>query len=166
MPLRGFNHDVRWGQFQKRSSPPNGVSTDARTRTQCDLDYTLSQNRDGSFQVTSLEIQISVNSNESWVVRAKTTKELLRHEQVHYDIRALGAREQFTLLTNLREASLKDLEGRINEIGRDIQRKVDGMNIRYDNQTNHSRNVAQQRHWNTRIRAVKSQSAGTLDLLP
>ncbi len=165
MPLTGFDHQIRWSEFQKRNARPNGVDEDAEIHTAAPLNYNYSRGSDGSFRVDTITVRVSVNSSASWVVRTAQNTDLLQHEQGHYDIQALGARELYNRASNVSEGSVRDLQQRISEIGAEVQRKVDRANSRYDSETNHSRNRTQQLSWDRRLSAAKASQTSTLDNL-
>lgn len=166
MPLTGFNHAITWGEFQTRTTRPSGAGDeDAEIHTAAPSSYNYSS-RNGRFSVTDVTTEITVDTNLSWVLRNGRTADLLRHEQGHYDIQALGARETYSRVGRLTAASEADLARQVRAIEREVQRKVDDKNARYDTQTNHSRNAAEQRNWEATIRRAKDSPTGTLDLLP
>lgn len=166
MPLNGFDHAITWGQFQTRTArPADAGDEDAEIRTGSATTYGWRE-RNGVVSVTSVTTSVTVNRELSWVVRGQATDALLRHEQGHYDIQALGARETHRRISELTASSSAELEREKRAIEREVQQKVDEKNTRYDDQTNHSRNAAQQRNWEGSIRRAKENATGTLDLLP
>ena len=164
MPLTGFDHQISWNQFRKRNSRPRGVDEDAEIHTEAPFAY-MRREQNGRFVITTVNVNIRVVRAQSWVVRSAQTNRLLQHEQGHYDIQALGAREQHNRMLNLSEPALRELEAHVRELNAEIQRKVDDTNARYDRETNHSTNRTQQNSWDNRIANAKASPAGTLDNL-
>jgi len=99
-------------------------------------------------------------------VQDKMNAELLKHEQGHYDITALGARELYAGLFKLKAKDVKSLGDDVKELSRRIQRKINTINNRYDNQTDHSKIKAEQEKWNRAIASEKQKPNGSLDSLP
>ncbi|WP_458627330.1 DUF922 domain-containing protein [Winogradskyella sp. PC D3.3] len=87
--------------------------------------------------------------NKSWYVKSKGNPYILRHEQLHFDITELYARQfraQITKLIvnqNVKE-QMKRLQATINEAVNETQQ-------RYDAQTNHSMNREMQKEWEITI---------------
>ena len=98
---------------------------------------------------SSANVTIAINSHESWVVTGKTGPYLLQHEQGRYDITALAA--EAILQPNHETGSSTDVpafwQRAMKSINDDIK-KDRGTNIRYDKQTDHSRNTTGQTTWN------------------
>jgi hypothetical protein len=118
---------------------------------------------DFEFQDTVV-ITISMNPRESWKRQANITKkgatyanDLLKHEQGHYDITALIARDLFIEIMQLKgntyptgAAALADLSPILNKFGG----KAEKIAVIYDSvqQTNHGANSAPQATWNAMIK--------------
>ena len=107
-----------------------------------------------------------MNRSQSWVVRGGQNADLLRHQQGHFDITALGMREEANRVSALTGRSGRDITRQVDAIRREINRKIAAANRRYDARTNHSRNTTQQQRWSASIRNAKSRPAATLDNLP
>lgn len=164
MAMTGFNHSVTWGEFRTVGSRPSG-SEDAYIKADKSVTYSYSTSGSGA-SVTSVNGSIRVNRAESWKVRGRESSSLLKHEQGHFDITALGMREEYDRTASLTGSSPGDLRTQYEAINRDVNTKVAAANRRYDRQTDHSRNAAAQRRWNTAIANAKRSSTGTVDDLP
>lgn len=165
MPLNGFNTSVSWSDFTQVSSRPQGVNEDAEIHAQFPFSYNMGRNG-RAIIVSSADMNISMNTVTSWAVTSQQTSVLLQHEQGHYDITALGARELYNTMLTLSGASENNLKRSIRDANARIQSKVDAANRRYDNQTNHSQNTTKQTEWNKQIAAEKQKANGSIDNLP
>ncbi len=94
------------------------------------------------------------------------TDDLLKHEQGHYDIIALNAREMYQNLLTLSASSTHQLQEKVNGLQEKSAKKVKRVDERYDDQTDHSRKTSVQQTWNGRIAAEKSKPDGSIDNLP
>lgn len=111
----------------------------------------------------NFRIEVFINRNPmpgdtgTWVVNGSETVELLRHEQGHYDLAGLAAREYSReLLGLLAEGPMNpaDIPGRVNAMNNQIVQELATMNERYDHRTlgtNHGLNTQIQGRWNTFI---------------
>lgn len=100
--------------------------------------------------VMNITVLCTFNPLESWVKPDKKSDELLKHEQVHFDITELYARK-------LRKA-LKEFKWERSTLERDLGKLFDrylGMQDkaqhRYDEETDHSKNKEAQAAWNKRM---------------
>lgn len=85
-------------------------------------------------------------------MRGKATSSLLVHEQGHWDIAGLTAHEHYRALEALRRAGQPELARLAQETLGRIKTKADGLQAKYDRETNHSRDAAAQTRWDTLIR--------------
>jgi len=102
-------------------------------------------------------LTITMNSQKSWKRQAQPSNDLLKHEQGHYDIVALIARDLFIEIMQLKPktyangpAALADLRPILTKFGGKVQKISDI----YDSaqQTNHGGNAPQQLAWNAMIK--------------
>jgi len=107
-----------------------------------------------------------MNQSASWVIRGQQTADLLRHEQGHYNITALGALELHNLASVLISPRCSEINQTVQQITTRIQTSINQANRRYDNQTNHGINVAAQRRWDASIQNAMGRNDGTIADLP
>jgi hypothetical protein len=104
-----------------------------------------------------LNVHASSDDTGSWVVRGSETAALLAHEQGHYDLAGLAAREYSReLLELLAEGPMDpaDIPDRVNAINDQIISELATINERYDDDrlgTDHGLNVDIQNRWNAFI---------------
>ncbi len=125
---------------------------------------------DGSdIVVTRVQGRVAINQNQSWVVTASQSQQLLEHEQGHYYItympyvialrdfrdlrvpiasaaipRGANVRVQQQLMRNV-------MQRRINTLMTNAGTAMTRLNSQYDRDTNHGLNVPQQNQWNQRF---------------
>ena len=165
MTMTGFNHSVTWRAFREVRSRPGRVSEDAFIKADKRVRFDFSGSR-GSYSVTASRAGIVVNRSQSWVVRGGQNADLLIHEQGHFDITALGMREEANRVSAVTGRSGGDIRRQVNAIRREVNRKIAAVNRRYDARTNHGANRTAQRTWLASIRRAKSRPDGTIDNLP
>ena len=165
MPLNNFDDSISWSQFNEFSARPSGQIEYAEINVGSALNYGYDQNGN-SVIVSTLDVTITVVRNESWVVTSAKSDYLLKHEQGHYDITSLGARELYNHVLNTKGNSVENFKSKISELKRVIQRKINTANKMYDKQTDHSINKQLQETWDKKIDAAKKKLNGTIDDLP
>lgn len=165
MAITGFNHTVQWGEFREVSQRPADETEDAHIAATYRYSY-RTQSSGQHCRVTGVTTRISVNRNATWVVRAQKSADLLRYEQGHYDITALGAREVDQRIAALSAEQCSSIGSDVQRIQREVQQLIHQKDLRYDNQTSHGTNAAAQQRWEASIRRAKQNASGTLADLP
>lgn len=167
MALTGFDHNVRWNEFRERSTRPAGVDEDAQIKTRTVAGGFRTHQRSGEdCRVTSVDIGLSVDRSQTWVIEGRQSTDLLKHEQAHYDITALGTRELYNRVLAITAPECSDINDLVQELQDQIQAQIDAADDRYDTRTAHGTNIAVQQNWDAKIRAAKQNPDGTLADLP
>ena len=166
MPLNNFDYPVSWDNFVKMPAKPPGVTEDAEIVLQFPQSYGYSKAKN-AVTINDLSVDIGMSLPECWVLTSQLNNtDLLQHEQGHYDITALGAREFYNGLTGMTATTEDKLQKKIIALHDRIQEKINAANTRYDTITNHSLVTAEQKKWDEKIAAVKKNSKGTINDLP
>ena len=167
MPLNNFSYTLSWSDFTTVPSRPHGVEEDAQIHSEIRPGKFTLARKGRSVTITDVDIEIALVSTDCWVLSSQANNaDLLRHEQGHYDIIALNARELYKTLVGLSAASVHALQTQASKLQATIQRKVTSVDARYDTRTDHSRNTTIQQTWNRRIAAEKQKPDGSIDNLP
>jgi predicted secreted Zn-dependent protease len=161
MAVTGFDHRVTWEDFTERDSRPAGETEDAFCKARFRESWGFAS--DGrNATINSVNVSIAMDSRESWVVTSAESDELLRHEQGHFDITALGARDVHRQLDGMSRRTERELRAAVAELKRNTQREIDRLNELYDDQTGHGSNRSAQVRWNNRILSATNDPNGTL----
>ena len=166
MALTGFIDKIQWNQFREISKQPGNVSEDAEIFVIYNLKYQTQAATSKECKISAVSVDLKMNKSKSWVVKNKKSSELLRHEQGHYDITALGAREVYQRISALTVTQCAQIETQLKQIQKDVQKLINQVNIRYDKQTSHGVNSTIQKNWEASIRTAKKRADGTLAGLP
>ena len=166
MALNNFEFQVQWSQFAPLSGRPSGQNENAQIHPETDI-RNLRMGRNGrSYIIASVDIGIRLIRADCWVVDSSRTPELLKHEQGHYDIMAIGTRGFYNRLLTLSEGSARDLQNFMNDVRENFRTNARDVDRRYDSATNHGINTAVQLTWDRQIAIVKANPQGTLNDLP
>ena len=87
--------------------------------------------------------------SQSWVKRSAVSKELLEHEQLHFDIAELHCR--YFLEASLNYTHTENVEAEIDSIYTVYFEKMLSAQIDYDMATDHFRNKEEQMKWNQHV---------------
>jgi hypothetical protein len=97
--------------------------------------------------INGFEVILELDQKNSWAKKDKVTDELLVHEQGHFNFGILCVKE---IMTKYNQAKFTKanynsiLQGIIN----DASKKYNEMGLRYDEETDHSKQKEQQAKWN------------------
>lgn len=139
------NQKLTWEDF--RGKPIPSASFVASTNTGINFQYSYSLKND---EVT---VEYSVASffypDKSWFQPGKVNQHILNHEQAHFDISELHAR---MLRKNLAGKKFsKRIKSEIEGIYKQIEQKRRAMQVKFDAETDHSRNEAKEIIWEKQI---------------
>jgi hypothetical protein len=158
--LTGLFKTLTWGDFgtpKPKPEPAAGTTgTAAHTETKAPINYSWSSKGKSFSLADSVTIQIQFVQSQSWVAdwvfnRSKQFQDdLLKHEQGHYDITALLARDMFIEIMQLKAktfASSGELDRAVAAIVK--AHSFQPVHNKYDekSETNHGMNDAQQKTW-------------------
>lgn len=134
------NRKLSWSDF--KALPPENSSNAALTTSGILMSFTTNG------ETFHYELSCSFDQNSSWG-RVKN-EYILAHEQGHFDIAELYTRKLNKALKGYSYQS-DSFNKDINTIYRNTMKELQMMQDQYDEQTNHSRNVIQQRNWLVQI---------------
>jgi hypothetical protein len=161
MAVRNWPSNVTWAQFKKVDKAPGLATTNAHIEGQ----YSNPPGKQFQvakvgrhFKLTRVNLVLKLIPSESWVVKGRQNKVLLKHEQGHWDVLGLIAREYHGEIKKLRASSVKQLRTRFLKLEARMAKKRDKLNSGtggYDTETDHGRKKAQQMKWGALIAACK-----------
>jgi hypothetical protein len=161
--LEGHDESLGWRDFQGAvpgALPPGEAAyTEARFDLNYGYDYDTNTATKG-YRVTEVNVKVTLERANMWAVKSAQTAALLQHEQGHYDIVALLARDLYNELTGWNTAKkpkrfrkTTDLTGaadRLRRGTRELSAHLGGSPRKvgvYDKQTNHGLDAKAQEKW-------------------
>lgn len=166
MPLHNFNHFISWPDFISRTSRPTNVSEDAQIHPEIRPGKIKLASKGKAVTIAEVDISIGLVKSDCWVVESKKSDYLLNHEQKHYDIVAISAREFYNALLKMSASSTHELQTMVTNLQENVQKRVAEVDARYDDQTKHSLDKTIQDSWDKKIAAEKQKPDGSIDNLP
>lgn len=97
----------------------------------------------------STTVEAHFYPNKSWYIREKGNIHVLAHEQLHFDITELYARQFRAQITKL--IVNQNVKEQMNRLHAEINEAVNKTQKLYDEQTNHSMNIEMQEEWEKTI---------------
>ena len=176
MALIGWPKTLRWSNFgtPATSVPTSYAGSHTDCHTEIDISYswggTVPVSPGGDYKLKDIKVVVAIDAQNTWVLKGVSTgsnqAQIQKHEQGHYNIAGITARDVETALKKLRNADQSDLasdatttaDGIISS-GQTEEETYDGDPV--DGGTDHGNDATQQAKWNGLI--AKAQS---LDDLP
>ena len=155
---------LSWTDFAPVASLPDASGDEAQTATTMPaLSGIQPVSAQGRFSLPNLTLTVGLDRTQTLVVTtAQKTAYLLKHEQGHYDITVLTVRALARELEQLKAGSPAALGREMNAALNKHQQRADLIEVRYDKDTDHSRNQDAQKTWNQAIDAAMKASAASL----
>jgi hypothetical protein len=166
MAINGTSYSLSWSDFTSVSTRPQGVTEDAQVHPEIRPSNFKIARKGRSVTITDLDIDVGLVSADCWVLSTAKNNDLLKHEQGHFDIIAINAKELYKKLVGLSAASVQALQTSATQLQAKLQRKVTTVDARYDTQTDHSRKKNEQQKWDQQIASEKQKPDGSIDNLP
>ncbi len=142
-PLMVWEEDYKlsWEDFQGKI--PKNTQYAASTQSGMYFSYSV-QNTNGELSLTTL-VSANFNPKESWYKPEKVNAVILAHEQGHFDITEIQARE---LRKNFAAYKVsKNYKNDLQSIYTKAESDRRAMQIKYDKETNHSIILEKQKEW-------------------
>jgi len=142
---------LSWSDFRANHKTSKGFAVATST---CGFGY------EGIIKGDDLFVNVYVRfyCNESWFHKDYKLNEVLRHEQLHFDICELYGRIFYKNILFLRRSGSLT-ERTLNKTLYKLRNEYDAMQDRYDRETNHSTNRSKQYEWERRIHNQLSENS-------
>jgi hypothetical protein len=140
---------LRWELF-RRVEAVSETSEDARIAAEMSFPQPLRmENEEGTYRLPPFTIRVAPNASQTVVRRSvRPSRELLRHEQGHYDLVVLAARALARDLETLRASSARELARQTEDLVAEHTRRAERLSDFYDRETDHSHDAHRQAAWN------------------
>jgi len=145
LKLWNESRELHWADFRK--TPPRYHKFVAQSWTGFDV---FSRCVDGRF---FYDVTTFFNCDSSWVKKVKGVDKLLRHEQGHFDLAEISARELRKALQYLEEpcGDLDEMKKQVGRLMTYYRMKLNTDQTEYDNDTGHGSNGKKQKKWEEKI---------------
>ena len=161
MSVTGSNRRLSWADYSKVNEslkPPYSANTHAELTPDCRYSYSP----DGSWKIVHTSVAVTIDKARSWIVKGHESKDLLIHEQGHYDIMAIGGRDLERRLVPLKgsiepgatrqateDAVKAAVQAALDEQTAKISAEIDKIQDMYDEDMECGTNHGLQTHWQT-----------------
>ncbi|PKP25129.1 MAG: hypothetical protein CVU03_09455 [Bacteroidetes bacterium HGW-Bacteroidetes-2] len=135
------NYKLSWDDFQ--GTPPNKSPFVASTQSGIYFSYS-SQNKNGEITLTT-SVSANFYPENSWYFSKNVNAAILKHEQGHFDISEIHARElrkKFSMYT-----VSENFKNELQSIYSETENNRNTMQNKYDKETNHSKIIEKQKQW-------------------
>jgi len=152
--LSGWPRNISWSDFQEVGARPAGVNEAAQIKSDVTQPNRVGVVPDnGMRRLAAYTVTVSIGRDQSWVVTDQKSAALLAHEQGHFDITGLSARDLVTDLSALRAATLEGLQSEVTRLIEQQGTLAEALGGtassvgQYDKETNHGSNRDAQQRW-------------------
>jgi hypothetical protein len=160
LQLNGWPRSISWSEFTDISSRPSGIDEDAQIHSDVDQPQRVAVAREnGLFRVSALTVSLSIVSDDTWVVTAQKSADLLSHEQGHYDITGLMGRDMGNEILAARSRTVNELQNQVTSIIEKYRQRAKTLTTQYDKESDHSQNRDGQKRWDERIKNATQSGA-------
>lgn len=141
---------INWEDFKAAPNPSSPFDAEANSGVR----YTYSYTTKGNTAQVNFEVHSFFNAHQSWIKTQKQTDFLLAHEQLHFDISELHARKLKKAFSEYKfsKTPKKEIEKIFNKINK--ERAL--MQVKYDEESDHSKNKLEQAKWKAFVKAELS----------
>ncbi len=136
------NQKLKWADFKGRPDK----TTNLLAMTQAGIGYTVACHGG----ILDLKIFCYFNVNQSWTKEKTDAEELLRHEQLHFDITELFTRKLRKRISELIDPCGKNIK-ELDKIYGSNFKEYSIMQDSYDRECEHSLNDVQQKLWEEKV---------------
>lgn len=146
--LSGWPRTIRWNEFRDVESRPEGEEEDAQIHTEVvQPERVRIAREDGRLRLSNYRVRVRVLRSGSWVVTGAKSDTLKAHEQGHFDITGLTARDMVAELRALRADSADELQQEVSRIIEEAGELGSTLTEQYDDDTDHGRLPERQQAW-------------------
>ncbi len=158
--LVGWPRQIAWSEFTDVATRPDGETEDAQVAsdTQMPSRHQIVQDQ-GQLKLAPFTARLVVTRSNSWVVTSKKSDVLLAHEQGHYDITGLIARDMIADIGRAHAGSAADLQQQVTSIQQTAQSLATQLTNQYDTETNHGLKTDRQQKWEAHLAALKQNGS-------
>ncbi|MEQ9169109.1 MAG: DUF922 domain-containing protein [Fulvivirga sp.] len=141
---------IDWADFKGAPNPSSPFDAEANSGVR----YTYTFTTQGSAAQVNFEVHSFFNAEQSWIKSQKQTDLLLEHEQLHFDISELHARKLKKAFGeyHFSKSPKKEIEKIFNKINKERAE----MQVKYDHESDHSKNKLAQAKWKAFVKAELS----------
>ena len=143
---------LRWKDF--KGKVPLGAGAAATTASGISYQFSTSY-KDGEM-VVDYEVNAFFYPTKSWYKPKICNEVTLVHEQLHFDITALFARQMRKKMAATKFT--KNIKAEVKAIYRKTLKELNNFQNRYDDETDYSRNILQQKVWIRKIQRALNES--------
>jgi hypothetical protein len=136
---------LSWADF--RGKPLKTAWAAATTASGISYEYTAQEKGEG-YEV-DFKIGAFFYPDKSWYQQELCDELVLGHEQLHFDISELYARKMSKIMAETRFT--KNARAEVKAIYKSILKELGAFQLKYDHETNYSRDKEKQLHWNKKI---------------
>ena len=147
------NPQLKWNDFQGIPDPTGTSAEQSESKTEIVVVTKIVKSK------YAFNVSCFFEKEKSWTLN-DTSQALLGHEQLHFDISELYARDLRKKLKELKNVSNTGIEQKVKDLYHDVITACVAFQKKYDAETEHSRNKTNQLMWKNRVKELLANTAG------
>ncbi|WP_175404048.1 DUF922 domain-containing protein [Mucilaginibacter sp. PPCGB 2223] len=132
---------LTWSDFKGTLDTPSSFGA----MTNWHMPYSYHWSLKNGIYTLKFKVEGAIDRSRSWSKADKQTNALLAHEQLHFDISEIFARELFIELN--KKAYTANYKNEVLDIVASVFKSATEMQQKYDEETDHSKNKIKQAEW-------------------
>ena len=138
---------LTWNDFQGNPNP----QADEAALTASGITFSFSVQESSQRGYVSFETEVFAHfyPKKSWYIKERVTDHILRHEQLHFDLTELYARQFRYQISKLQISP--NIKKQLRAIHESVNLELSKRQAAYDGETDHSRNLENQIKWELMI---------------
>jgi hypothetical protein len=175
MAIGGFGRILDWNDYtvvdtRPVSRTPNAPKLDCESDIRIPYSGRAFATPAGVIGFKEVSVTILIRKETSWVLADKQTPALLNHEQTHYMIDSIAARQMLRTLSKVTGKTHKEASKNFDTAADVLDARRKAVQLRYDEDPKvgaaHGANATQQLVWDHAATIALAKDTGTLEDLP
>jgi hypothetical protein len=138
------NRLLTWADFTGK--PDKNSAYEANTYWTINYTFDGITFKSDTATIAGFQVKLELDNNKSWVKSGRENASLLKHEQGHFDIGLICQNEMIKQINNTVFLNA-DFKNKLDNIFSFTLEKYKLMGVKYDEETNHSKNEESQIKW-------------------
>lgn len=145
-------YKLKWSDFLGTPNPSGTFDEEAGIKIKIEVTGKISRK---SYDIS---VRCIFDKSKSWTTTKDTGEYLLQHEQLHFDIGEIYARQLRKKISEMNDLTDANFEEKVRIMYHDINSSCTEYENKYDFETCHSTNLIKQALWNERVDSILNET--------
>jgi hypothetical protein len=145
-------YKLKWSDFQGSPNPSGTFDEEAGIKIKIEVTGKITRN------TYDISVSCIFDKSKSWTTTKDTGTYLLEHEQIHFDIGEIYARQLRKKFSEMNDITDVNFEERVRKMYHDVNSSCTDYENKYEFETCHSTNRIKQALWKERVDSIMSNT--------